>query len=35
MRQDTLRRYVDEAGCRAVKTLPTAHDWWRFYRLTA
>jgi 2-polyprenyl-3-methyl-5-hydroxy-6-metoxy-1,4-benzoquinol methylase len=35
MRETTLRRYATEAGCRAVEVLPIAHDWWRFYRLTA
>jgi 2-polyprenyl-3-methyl-5-hydroxy-6-metoxy-1,4-benzoquinol methylase len=35
MRQDILRRYADDAGFRAVETLPIAHDWWRFYRLVA
>jgi SAM-dependent methyltransferase len=35
MRETTLRRYAEAAGCRAVEVLPIAHDWWRFYRLIA
>ncbi len=32
-RQDTLRRYAQEAGFPEVETLPIEHDFWRFYRL--
>ena len=35
MRADTLRRYAEEAGFRAVEVLPIENDVWRFYRLTA
>jgi len=35
MRESTLRRYAAEAGFRAVDVLPIAHDFFRFYRLTA
>ena len=27
MRQETLRRNAEDAGFRAVETLPIAHDW--------
>ena len=33
MRQQTLRRYAEEAGYRGVEVLPIANDLWRFYRL--
>ena len=33
MRQQTLRRYADEAGYRGVEVLPIENDLWRFYRL--
>ena len=35
MRADTLRRYAEEAGFRAVEVLPVEHRFFRFYRLTA
>jgi 2-polyprenyl-3-methyl-5-hydroxy-6-metoxy-1,4-benzoquinol methylase len=35
MRTDTLRRYAEAAGFRAVEVLPIEHDFFRFYRLTA
>jgi SAM-dependent methyltransferase len=35
MRADTLRRYAEEAGFQQVAELPIAHDFFRFYRLTA
>ena len=35
MRQSTFRRYADEAGYQSVEILPIAHDFFRFYRLTA
>lgn len=35
MREATMRRYAEEAGVRAVEVLPIAHDFFRFYRLTA
>jgi ubiquinone/menaquinone biosynthesis C-methylase UbiE len=33
MRQQTLRRYAEEAGYRGVEVLPIENDLWRFYRL--
>ncbi len=33
MRQQTLRRYAEEAGYRDVEVLPIENDLWRFYRL--
>ena len=33
MRQQTLRRYAEEAGYRRVEVLPIENDLWRFYRL--
>jgi SAM-dependent methyltransferase len=33
MRQQTLRRYAEEAGYRGVQVLPIENDLWRFYRL--
>lgn len=33
MRSSTLRRYAEDAGFREVRTLPIAHDFWRFYQL--
>ncbi len=33
LRQDTVRRYAQEAGFPEVETLPIEHDFWRFYRL--
>ncbi|MDP9358995.1 MAG: methyltransferase domain-containing protein [Chloroflexota bacterium] len=35
MRAAMLRRYAQEAGFRAVETLPIEHDFFRFYRLAA
>lgn len=35
MREATMRRYAEEAGVRTVEVLPIAHDFFRFYRLTA
>ncbi|MDP9358453.1 MAG: SAM-dependent methyltransferase, partial [Chloroflexota bacterium] len=35
IREATMRRYAEEAGFRAVETLPIEHDFYRFYRLTA
>ncbi len=35
MRQDTLRRYAEEAGFARVDVLPIEHVFYRFYRLTA
>ncbi len=35
MRQSTMRRYAEEAGFRQIELLPVAHDFRRFYRLTA
>ncbi len=34
IREATMRRYVEEAGFRAVEVLPIEHDFFRFYRLT-
>jgi SAM-dependent methyltransferase len=33
MRQQTLRRYAEEAGYRGMEVLPIENDLWRFYRL--
>lgn len=33
MRQQTLRRYADDAGYAGVEVLPIENDLWRFYRL--
>ena len=34
IRESTMRRYAAEAGFAAVATLPIAHDFFRFYRMT-
>jgi hypothetical protein len=34
IRESTMRRYAAEAGFAAVETLPIAHDFFRFYRMT-
>ena len=33
MREDTFRRYAQEAGFGGVEVLPIENDFWRFYRL--
>jgi SAM-dependent methyltransferase len=35
MRQQTLRRYAEEAGYRGMEVLPIENNLWRFYRLLA
>ena len=35
MRESTFRDYAAQAGFASVEVTPIAHDWWRFYRLSA
>ena len=35
MRAPTFEGYAKAAGYRSIQILPIAHDWFRFYRLTA
>jgi 2-polyprenyl-3-methyl-5-hydroxy-6-metoxy-1,4-benzoquinol methylase len=35
IRESTMRRYAEDAGFQQVETLPIAHDFFRFYRLSA